>query len=149
MDYDNITTVPWRHWDDHINHINFRNYLANKLNLDITIQIGWYSISSKDIINNKGSGLLNGKYNGRTIEFLKGVFPEFIWYPWLFDTPLKNFWNDLEIQKQYMEWLSNKFKWTSKKDYYKLSGKLLKENYGSGLYNKYNSLINLVNNVIG
>jgi hypothetical protein len=77
MDYKNIKRVPNGHWNDHNNHILFRNYLAEQVGLDITKQEDWYKLSTKQIREYGGNGLLNSKYDGHTIDFFISVFP--IW----------------------------------------------------------------------
>jgi very-short-patch-repair endonuclease len=137
MDYQAIKRVPDGHWNDFANHIRFRDYVADKL--DLRNPDDWYGVST-DTIRKKmrGNGLLNSKYDGQTLAFLRAVMPDVIWYPWLFKTPLKKFWEDIDIQKLYLEWLGNRLGWTTRQDYYKLTRRIIIENEGSGLLSYYN-----------
>lgn len=140
MDYQAIKRVPDGHWNKFENHIDFRNYLAKKFNLETPDD--WYQISTATIRTNGGNGLLNSKYKGQTLTFLKTVFPEVVWYPWLFEEPLKKFWkDDTSTHTLYIQWLAKKFGWISHHDYYKITLTVIKDNKGSGLLSYYNSSI--------
>jgi very-short-patch-repair endonuclease len=147
MDYQTNKHVPLGHWNDFSNHIQFRDYLATKLNLKTSDD--WYNVSTNEIRNMGGNGLLNSKYEGKTLRFLKAVFPDTTWYPWLFKNTLKKFWSDNSTQHLFLQWLSNRLSWSTRQDYYKLTTKLLKDNKGSGLLNYYNqSSLQLLNGLL-
>lgn len=151
MDYKNIKRVPNGHWNYHNNHILFIKYLAEQVvGLDITKQEDWYKLSTKQIREYGGNGLLNSKYEGRTIDFFISVFPNWKWHPWLFTSPLRNFWPNISTQKEYITWLRARKGWTDTKDCYKLTTAILCENNGSGLLIYYNSsIINIVSTLVG
>jgi very-short-patch-repair endonuclease len=136
MDYENVTRVPDGHWDNFSNHVAFRDYIASQLNLKTADD--WYEVSTAVIRKMGGNGLLNSKYKGQTLAFLKAVFSEQIWYPWLFKNKLNNFWKDIATRKLFLEWLGNKLGWITRQDYYKVTQPIITQNKGAGLLNYYN-----------
>jgi very-short-patch-repair endonuclease len=131
--------VPDGYWEEYSNHIVFKEYLAHKLGYKSDKD--WYKITKTQIDKNGGSGLMVKKYNGSPLAFLKAVFPDICWYPWLFQSAPNGFWHSIDNQKQYIKWLMNKIGWTTLGDLYKLTNKILNENNGSGLGNIYNNCI--------
>jgi hypothetical protein len=58
----------------------YMNELGNKLN--IKDQAGWYNVTIKDFLENKGAGLL-GEYNHNMTNLLQSVYPQYptnIWH---------------------------------------------------------------------
>jgi very-short-patch-repair endonuclease len=146
-DYQSVKRVPDGHWNKFSNHIKFRDYIANKLKLETPDD--WYGVSTASIRKLGGNGLLNLKYEGQTLLFLKAVFPEHTWYPWLFKNKLNNFWKEISMQILFIEWLGSRNGFVNKRDYYKLTQKIMKENKGGGLLSYYNgSVIQLLNAII-
>jgi very-short-patch-repair endonuclease len=139
MDYSTIKRVPDGHWNDIANHKAFASFLSTKLGF--TTLHDWYKISATNIKTYRGAGLLISKYDGQTLKFVQGIFPEETWYPWLFEIPIKNFWNIIDTQKDYLKWISNKENWSSSRDFYKLTLRFLNNNYGGGLLKYYNSSV--------
>jgi len=136
MDYQTIDRVPNGHWNDFSNHIKFRDYMAAKLELNTYED--WYVVSSDTIRKMGGHGLLNSKYGGQTLKFLIAVFPEFTWYPWLFKTPLNTTWKNPSTHKLFLVWLTNRLEFTTRRDYYKITKKIICDNNGGGIMNYYN-----------
>ena len=60
--------------------------------------------------------------------------------PWKFICGVpRKFWDDITNHKLYLEWLGKELGYTYMEDWYKLTKKILEDNYGSGLLDKYNS----------
>jgi len=137
MDYQTVKRVPDGHWNHFSNHMAFRNYLAAKL--ELTKPEDWYTVSTDTIRKMGGNGLLNSKYKGQTLAFLRAVFPDVTWYPWLFKTPLKKFYENVAMQKLFLDWLAQKLSWATQEDYYKLTLTIITDNKGGGILHYHNS----------
>jgi len=89
------------------------------------------SISTQSIIKHKGCGLI--EYYKSPYGIARFAFPEHEWLPWKFGRVSSQFWDNLENLKRYLEWLSKRLGYINIEDYYRISRKDFKNNYGSGL----------------
>ena len=105
----------------------------------------WYKISTKDITDNYGGGLLSRYYNGSIIELVSSMYPEYNWIIWKFKRVKSNYWQNKENHTKYMDWLGKELGYTTMEDY-KITRRYFKNNYGGGLLNRYynHSCIELV-----
>ena len=55
---------------------------------------------------------------------VKSVYPEFPWEPTNFKRTTGNYWKDLDNQRKFLEKFSSDLKFSSWKDWYKISGKV-------------------------
>ena len=128
-------------WSNFENHIIYAKWLGEILGY--TKPEDWYKIKHKDIKNNKGSGLLSHYYNDSPIKFvkiiLKTIYPEYEWFEWKFDKTTQNYWDNIENQKDYMNWLFNHLEYNKIEDWYNLNANIIGNNNGSGLLHKYSS----------
>ena len=148
--YQEIDWLPWKfrlspmnYWNDIQNQKNFMEWLFNKLGY--TRMEDWYKITGEDIRDNYGSGLLSNQYENSPQKMVKGIYPEIDWLPWKFILSPMNYWDDIQNQKKFMEWLFNELGYTRMEDWYKISRNILHDNYGGGLLTgKYSSLIKMI-----
>jgi hypothetical protein len=126
-----------RFWNDIKNHKRYAKWLGDKLGY--TNQMDWYNITAKLIQINYGHGIIH-KYNDSPYLFVKTIFPEYEWKEWLFDVVSNNFWNNINNQLKYVEWLGKELGYKKHEDWYKITQKLIYDNNGGGLLqNKYNN----------
>ena len=97
----------------------------------------WYKITAKDFNNNYGSGLLSSYYKGSPLTFVNSVFPDIDWLPWKFIIVANKYWKEKENQKLYADWLGKKLGYKTEEDWYKITGKDFRNNYGGGLLASY------------
>lgn len=90
----------------------------------------WYQITRKDIKNfkqesekNYSSHMILKRHKNSPFYFLKGVYPEYDWKPWLFKTSIRNFWKDDENSKALFQWLETKFNIAKEEDWYQVTRK--------------------------
>jgi len=136
--------LPWKFymsshgtWDDIENHIKYANWLGETLgykNMD-----DWYQITGTLISDNCGGGLLASKYSGSPLMFLKGVFPDVEWLPWKFGVTQNGYWNTIENHIKYANWLGETLGYKNMDDWYQINQRLIHDNCGCGLLNKYRS----------
>jgi hypothetical protein len=80
------------------------DWLSTKLN--VSTLDDWYKVKKEDVLSH--TGLLNGKYGGSLHMLLKNVYPEHEWIPWRFSQVSKGYWDDIQNQRLYFEWLQKK-----------------------------------------
>jgi hypothetical protein len=59
-------------------------------------------------------------------NLLENVFPEYEWLPWKFKhySVVKGFWDSIENQKKFLNYVSKELKYNKKEDWYKISAKV-------------------------
>ena len=135
--------VPKNYWQNKENHIKYMDWLGKELGY--TTKDDWYNISTKDVKNNYGDGLLMAYYNSSSIELVTSIYPDYNWIIWKFKFVTNNYWKNKENHTKYIEWLGKGLGYTTMEDWYKISQKDFKNNYGGGLLTYYNgSSIDLV-----
>jgi very-short-patch-repair endonuclease/ABC-type Zn uptake system ZnuABC Zn-binding protein ZnuA len=138
--YNNNGNIKKNSWKNTENHVLYARYLGNELRF--TEPEDWYKISHKDIKKNKGAGLLAQYYNDSPILFVKEVvkliYPDYEWFEWKFNKTTNKFWDKIENQKIYMDWLFNELKFTKIEDFYNINIDIIRQNFGDSLLHKYN-----------
>jgi hypothetical protein len=133
-----FSRVPRLFWYDINNQKEYLKWIAKNLNIQ-TLE-DWYKISSIDIVNNKGRGLIN-YYKGSFFKLLKTVYPDYNWKPWLFNNSPKSYWNKNDSVNTYIKWLENQLEIKALDDWYNVSAKdITKYFQGNTLLNKYGGL---------
>ena len=74
----------------------------------------------KDITNNYGNTIIK-QYNNSYINLITNVYSNYNWLPWKFKCIPKNYWEDENNVKQYINWLSQKLNIETLEDWYKVS----------------------------
>lgn len=121
-------------WSNPINHKKFTDWLGKKLGY---IELDhWYSITRDIIFDNGGDTLLQRYYNS-LIELLREVYPEHAWVEWKFGMTQHGFWQNTKNHKIYADWLGKQLGYTTPEDWYKITSKLIFDNYGCGLLSNY------------
>ena len=65
------------------------------------------------------------KYNDSPYLMLKTLYPDYDWLPWKFTRAPTNFWDDIKMQRKYMDWLFTQLHLKDMNDWYKLSSKVI------------------------
>jgi len=73
-----------KHWGDDKNHRAFALSFAEKMGFSWNDFPKWYNVTMQDFYEHGGRYLLVRYYRQSPYLFLKSVFPEFSWQPWLF-----------------------------------------------------------------
>ena len=73
-------------------------------------------------MQNYGGTLI--KYNKSHINIITSVYPNYNWLPWRFNSTPKEFWNDTNNVKEYMNWLSERLNIKTMEDWYKVSSEV-------------------------
>jgi len=117
------------------NHRIYARYLGEKLGYEKMED--WYKISKKDIIKNKGQGLLCGYYANSPCKFVMEMFPDYEWLPWKFTRVIQDFWKDENNCKKYVNWLGKELRYTTMEHWYQITQDKFRKHSG-GVIQKYN-----------
>jgi hypothetical protein len=101
-----LAPVPRGFWDDSENQLEFMKKLAG--HLGITSPDKWYNVTAVDVKRNGGASLL-AKYNNSILNLLASLYPKRKWLPWKFTKAPNGFWDNLENQREFMDWFGTLF----------------------------------------
>jgi hypothetical protein len=113
---------PPRFWAEPRRHKQFFDSFAS--NMGIELQSEWYQFTLSDIRFHKGGKVLL-HYDDHLFMALQGIYPQFNWFPWLFENLPDWFWDELENRQKYMEWMEEELNIQEKKDWYSVTQKWL------------------------
>jgi very-short-patch-repair endonuclease len=131
-----IKQKTWSYFENHKTYIKWLSEELGYRNPE-----NWYDISAKLIENNKGSGLLQ-LYKKSPVYFVKTlvkiIYPEYKWLDWKFKSTIKGFWQKIDNQKLYADWLGKELGYTKLEDWYVVTQKIIIDNHGRRLIKIYN-----------
>eukprot|EP01122_Echinamoeba_exundans_P005105 TRINITY_DN15281_c0_g1_i1.p1 TRINITY_DN15281_c0_g1~~TRINITY_DN15281_c0_g1_i1.p1 ORF type:complete len:579 (-),score=58.97 TRINITY_DN15281_c0_g1_i1:528-2264(-) len=82
----------------------------------------WYRISNKIIEENNGLSMLI--YHDQSAQkVLRFAFPDHDWLPWKFQNRSKNVFSDLNVLKQFMDWISKQLDISDFSGWYRVTSK--------------------------
>jgi hypothetical protein len=124
----------WRGYDG--KYVHFLEKLAHKLSIECPEQ--WYLIELHQLSANEAQEI-KIKF-GSLFHCLWNVYPEYEWLPWSFTSVPMGFWNYIENQKCFIEWLLVKLqKRNTLEDLYSLTSKDIIEHGGWSIMELYGS----------
>ena len=88
------------HWKDVPNQRKYFDWLTDVLQISELDE--WYQVKSSEIREKECQSLVQ-KYGGSLATALFSIYPEQGWKVWKFEEVPKEFFDDLEIQKEYFE----------------------------------------------
>ena len=127
--------LPKGFWNSIENQRTFCDYFAQKN--DIKSLDEWYSVRREDLVSQGASRLLF-LYQNDVIKLLQTIYPEKDWNIYERSILPHNYWNSIENQKLYLDYLYQKLNFKSLEDFYQLNYSVILAEGGSGLLNKYN-----------
>src|SRR5262249_45690956 len=131
-----FNNVPNGLWNDMNNQRSFFDDLRQELGYKNWED--WYNVSSKEIIQKGGIGILNYYYNGSPSKALATVYPEYPWKLWKFDTLPRGFWNDMNNQRSFFDCLGQELGYTNWVNWYNIPYKEIIQKGGIGILSHYN-----------
>lgn len=132
-------------WNNIENQKKFLNWISKELNIQKLED--WYNVK-QEIFIEKGGYVLITKYYGNLFYFLKAMYPDFNWKPWLFKKVSPFFWKNKENQKLFIKWLENEFNIKHLNDWYKINTKDVENKGGIGILSHFNdSLYKMLKNI--
>jgi hypothetical protein len=76
--------------------------------LEIKDPSDWYSISRHDVDNHGGYSLLHHYYNDHLGKALQTLYPNIEWQQWRFARVPTGYWDSMENQRKFMEYIGNR-----------------------------------------
>lgn len=125
---------PQGFWERKETHKFALLWLCKKKNWNFPY--GLYQLTKNDIIENNLDGLAN-YYKLSPTRIVTSILPEYNWRLWKFKMTNVRFWKDDDNKKKYLSWFEKKLKIRTIDDWYKISVKDFKNNYGSTLISTY------------
>jgi hypothetical protein len=80
-------------------------------------------LKMKDFNSIGGESLLE-KYKSSPLLLLSTLFPEHEWLPWKFSVVPRNFWENSDNQRKFVEWAAKELKIKEMKDWYQIKAKV-------------------------
>jgi hypothetical protein len=142
--------LPWKFirvqrsfWEDYNHQREFLDVLGSKLGYSQLDD--WYNVRAEDIVVAGGESLLR-KYNGAVMKLLQSVYTH-PWIVWKFKIIPHGFWDSLQKQREFLEWLRQKLGIRQLDEWYNVSPVIVVENGGGDLLWRYKSLNFLLQSV--
>jgi hypothetical protein len=110
----------------------------------------WYSVSGNKIEEIGGETILQYHYRYNLPAALRELYPEHKWVNWSFSRLPKGFWDDLLVQKSYLEWLLTEVFRTTSEDleaFYGLTQETLQTQHGSYLLSIYGDIHSMLKTI--
>lgn len=95
--------LPKTHWHDTNRQREFVEWLNGELGINTLDD--WYMVDLRDVMKMGGSTLINSYYGGSLVKMLMALYPQHKWQLWRFEKPPSGFWDDVQNQKHFFEWL--------------------------------------------
>jgi hypothetical protein len=108
----------------------------------------WYSITRKAILNAGESSFISKRGNWMR-KSLNIIYPYHYWMPWRLGKVPPNFWQDIQHQRGFFDWLGQQLRFSSLNDWYNVNVESLVEYGGSGIVSCYygGSLANTLSSI--
>ena len=74
---------------------------------------------------NGGSGLLL-LYGSSIYNLLSQILPQYNWLPWKFNSVPNGYWDDLNNQKKFLDYLTKELNIKKDEDWYQISSEVIK-----------------------
>jgi hypothetical protein len=71
-----------------------------------------------------GGRVLLKMYSQSIPELVETLYPEREWLPWKFRAKPEGFWDDMEIQKKFLDWFASENQFVDHQDWYQISYKV-------------------------
>lgn len=79
----------------------------------------WYNINIDKVVKHGGRNVLT-VYNGSAMRAVQNVYPEHKWLPWKFETVPLGFWEKIDNQRQFFDWLAEQLGYKTYEDWYQV-----------------------------
>jgi len=129
-----FTRVEKGWWDIKTNHYIYMDWLGEKLGY--TKLEHWYNISFEILCANYGKCLYR-KYGDAMHKLVLGLYPEYKWFIWKFNTVGNGVWKDEKILKEYMLELQKELKLKTPEDWYNITRDSFEKFYGISPVTRY------------
>jgi hypothetical protein len=99
----------------------------------------WYAVSIEDFLDHQGGSFLGCK--GTLTNAIKSYLPKYEWKEWLFTKVPERFWSIRRNRLRYMKWLGTQLGYRYPADWYRVTGKDFRRNYGGECLKYYHGSV--------
>ena len=129
-------TAPRHYWHDHKNHRRYMKWLGEQLGYRSAAD--WYQVTNQDFKDHKGGAFLIS-YNSTVSAAVMAYKSSYDWKEWLFSKTPKGFWHLKKCRRRYMRWLADRLGFEHANDWYGVTDKDFKQNFGQELLRLFDS----------
>jgi len=104
------------HWKDLQNHRKLFEEIRKDLNFNSMED--WYKVKRVELVKRGANNILENYYSKSIRRALRTIYPEYNWIETKFLHVSKNYWKDLENQKNFLEEIGKKLNITKLEDWY-------------------------------
>ena len=72
-----------------------------------------------------GGRVLFHKYKDSLYSLLSSVYPEHDWLAWRFSHTPRGYWDSIDNQKKFMDWVFTKLNYKDMGDWYRVTGRVI------------------------
>ena len=136
-----------KYWDDKNHLIIYVKWVEQQLKIQKLED--WYKVLLSHIDKLPGINVIKYHLKKDIYDFIKSVYPEHKWYPWLFLKP-PNDWTQNPVERQrYIEWFAKQNNIKNQDGWYKITTRCISANKGSSILHFYNnSNIQMISNEV-
>lgn len=128
--------VPKSFWDAFHNQRSYLDWIGKELR--ITKKEQWYKLNRAEFLQ-KGGGDLLRLYGDSIPKMLQSIYPEHQFLTWMFAAVPLKYWNNLQNQREYFEWLSKEMLFQQHSDWYHFKTSDLDNRGGRTVVTRYYS----------
>ena len=123
----------------------FLDAMAIKLGIEKGDRSAWYRVSTQQVIDNGGKGLLQ-RYQFSLSKLLTAVYPDFAWDALKFGSAPRNHWASIDNQRSFMDELAKKlgFGEGEREGWYKVSHQTLLDHGGRQILAHHNDSLPII-----
>ena len=118
--------APHGFWKGRENCRRYMDWLGQQLGYGCPED--WYAVSIEDFLDHQGGAFLGCK--GTLTNAVISYLPEYDWKEWLFTRTPQRFWSIRRNRIRYMKWLGARLGYQRAADWYRVTDKDFKGNYG-------------------
>lgn len=124
-------TTPKKFWNEKENRRHFFDWLFQKLGMES--MESRYDLTVDKVHQHGGGSLLVRQYRDSVQQALADLYPEHKWLPWLFSRAPAGIWKIPEVRREYMDWLGEQLKISTKGDWYNVTMESFRLHHGAGI----------------
>lgn len=131
--------IPWGYWEKKSNLLSLAKYIKKKYKFKKNTD--WYSLNWS-ILLKEGTHSLVKKYPDG-ISFLRKIYPNYEWLPWLFPRITGKIWKNKKFQREYLNWFARIKQIKKPSDWYDIELSEIKKLHARNLTRFHNTILKI------
>lgn len=96
--------LPPSYWTDVVKHRALFDTIAERLGINYLED--WYKVHTRQVLKAGANSVLPRYYNHSLLKALRTVYPDHEWLEWRFPRVSAGFWDNIQHQRKYMDWVA-------------------------------------------